>query len=168
MPHGCHIYAKASDMEKVTMFAYTQSDNELPHWKCVLRCCYKCSSVNIPDQETNGQYSNTRPTISFHTYHLIERCTTHGNITLNYRNICCMCRQDSASDKSTKIYTRNELVMMETKISNFHTNFYVPVIQKLAFHLPHVQILDTNHCGDSRRTEFKRQKSFQYVLCCRD
>ena len=36
MPYGPHIYAKASDMEKATMCAYFQSDNEMPHWKYVL------------------------------------------------------------------------------------------------------------------------------------
>ena len=37
MPHGCHIYARASDMEKATMCTYPQSDHSLPHWNCVLR-----------------------------------------------------------------------------------------------------------------------------------
>ena len=58
--------------------------------------------------------------------------------------------------------------MMETTISNFHTSFFIPEIQKLAFHITHVQILGTNQCGDSRQTEFKLRKSFQDVLCCRD
>ena len=31
MPHGRHIYAKASDMENDTMCKYPQSDNALPH-----------------------------------------------------------------------------------------------------------------------------------------
>ena len=44
-----------------------------------------------------------------------------------------MCEQDSLPDKSTKIYTRKELVMMETSISDFHTSFYIPAIHKLAF-----------------------------------
>ena len=26
------------------------SDYKLPHWKCVLRCCYDCLCINIPDQ----------------------------------------------------------------------------------------------------------------------
>ena len=30
MPHGLHIYAKASDMEKVTVCEYPQSDHALP------------------------------------------------------------------------------------------------------------------------------------------
>ena len=58
--------------------------------------------------------------------------------------------------------------MMETKNSYFHTSFYIPVIQKLAFRLPYVHILGTNHCGEMRRTAFKRRELFQYVLCLRD
>ena len=49
--------------------------------------------------------------------------------------------------------------MMETTISNFHTSFFfIPEIHMLAFHIPHVQILGTNHCGESHRTVFKRRK----------
>ena len=58
--------------------------------------------------------------------------------------------------------------MMEKKISNFHSSFYIPAIQKLSFHLPHVRILGTNHCGEIRRTAFKRCELFQDVLCCCD
>ena len=66
------------------------------------------------------------------------------------------------------IYTRKELVMTEKKISNFHTSFYIPKIQKLVFHIPHVQILGTNHCDKSCWTAFKLRESFQDALCCRD
>ena len=38
------------------MCAYPQSDYALPHWKCVMRCCAKCPSVNLPDQETDDKY----------------------------------------------------------------------------------------------------------------
>ena len=58
--------------------------------------------------------------------------------------------------------------MTETTISNFHTSFYITEIQKLAFYIPHVQILGTNNCGDSHQNAFKRRKSFQDVLCLRD
>ena len=57
---------------------------------------------------------------------------------------------------------------METTISNFRTSFYIPAIKKLAFDITHVQIMGTNHCGDSRRAAFKRRKPFQDVLCPRD
>ena len=79
-----------------------------------------------------------------------------------------MCKQESSPDKSTKIYTIKELVMMETTISDVHICFYIPAIQKLEFHLPHVIILGTNHCGELQRIAFKKSELFQYVLCCRD
>ena len=53
MPHGRHICARAYDTAKETMYAYSQSDHTLPHWKCVLRCCAKFTCVNPPDQETD-------------------------------------------------------------------------------------------------------------------
>ena len=58
--------------------------------------------------------------------------------------------------------------MMETTISDFRTSFYIPIIQKLDFHLPHVRILGTHHCGEMRRTAFKRRELFQDVMCRRD
>ena len=79
-----------------------------------------------------------------------------------------MCKQESSPYTSTKIYTRKELVMMETTISDFHTSLYIPAIHKLAFHLPHVRILGTNKCGELQRTAFKRRELFQDVLCRRD
>ena len=59
-------------------------------------------------------------------------------------------------------------MMKETTISDFHTSFYIPSIQKLAFHLPYVRILGTNKCGKMRRTAFKRRELFQDVPCRRD
>ena len=58
--------------------------------------------------------------------------------------------------------------MMETKIYEFHIRCYIPAIQMLAFQLPHVRILGTNHCGEMRRTAFKRRELFQYFICRRD
>ena len=69
-------------MAKSRMCAYTQSDHALPHWKYVLKCCVKCPSVNIPDQETDYQYPDTSPSIRFQIYHLIVCCTTHGRLPL--------------------------------------------------------------------------------------
>ena len=58
--------------------------------------------------------------------------------------------------------------MMETTIYYFHTIFYIPAIQKLDFHLRHVCILDTNHCGEMLRTAFKQRELFQDVICRHD
>ena len=150
------------------MCAYPQYDHALPHWKCVLRCCDDCTCINLPNKETGNQYSDTTSSIIFHIYHIIGRCTAHGIITLKNKKICYMYKQESSSDGPTKIYTRKEIVMVETTIYDFHTSFYIPAIQKLAFHLPHVRILGTNRCDEMRRTAFKRRELSQNVLCRRD
>ena len=91
MPHERHIHAKTYDMEKATMCACSQSDNALPHWKGVLRCCAKYQSINITEQETDDKYSETITSIGFHIYHLIPRCTKHGRLLLTEKRSCRKC-----------------------------------------------------------------------------
>ena len=83
MPHRRHIYAKAYDTTKATICDNSQSNNTLPHWKCVLRCCAQCPSINIPDQESDDNHPNPSTSICFHIYHLIARCTKHGRLLLS-------------------------------------------------------------------------------------
>ena len=51
MPHGRYIYAAADGIDMATMCAYTQSQHELPHWKCVLRCCSNFPCTDLPYHE---------------------------------------------------------------------------------------------------------------------
>ena len=128
----------------------------LIHISSVLKWYAKFPGINLPEQETDDQYPDTSTSINFHIYHIIACCTKHGRLPLKDRKICCKCQQDFDSGKLTEIYTRKELVIMEITISNFHTSFYIPEIKKLEFHIPHIQILGTNQCGDSHQTAFKR------------
>ena len=93
LPHGRHIYAKASDIENATMSTYPQSDHALPHWKCVLQCCSDCPCINIPDQEATKKHEETTLSIRFNIYHIIGRCTAHGRIPLKDKKICYVCKQ---------------------------------------------------------------------------
>ena len=63
MTHRRHIYARSFDMATVTIHAYPHSDHALPNWNFVLRWCAKCACVNLPDQETDDQHSDTSPSI---------------------------------------------------------------------------------------------------------
>ena len=65
MPHGRRIHAKASDVENATMCTYPNSDNALPHWKFVLRCCADCPCVNLPNQETTKNMKKQHPQLGF-------------------------------------------------------------------------------------------------------
>ena len=167
MPHGRHIYDKSSYMAQDTMCTYPQSDHAFLQCKFVLRCCDDCPCITLTDQETYNHYSDTTPPIRFNTYHIIASCTAHGRTTSKDKNICCKCKQESSTDKSTKIYTRKEIVMMQTTMYYFNTGEYIPSIKRLDFHLPLVRILGTNHCGALQCTAFKCCKLFQDVLCRR-
>ena len=85
MPHGSHIYAKEFDMEKATICAYPHSDHALRHRKCGLQCCFKCPSINLPDQETDDQYSNTSSSVSFHIFHLIAHFYNTWQDSVNWQ-----------------------------------------------------------------------------------
>ena len=85
------------------MCAYSQSYHSLTHWKYVLRCSYKCTSINIPNQEIDNQYPDTIPSIIFHIYYLIASCTKDVRLSLNDKKSCCKCQQDTASGKPKNI-----------------------------------------------------------------
>ena len=67
-----------------------------------------------------------------------------------------------------KLYTRKELAIMETSIDDLHTSFYILAIQKIAFHLPHICIIGTNHCVNTCHEAFKHRSTNQDVFCCCD
>ena len=122
--HSCHmgiIFSKKYMIWKSKKCVHTHSQIMCDHTGNVY-CDFfsKCPSINLPDQETDDQYPGTIPSISFHIYHLIARCKKHGRLPLTDKKICCMFKHDTASGKSTNIYTRKYLVMMETTISNFY------------------------------------------------
>ena len=58
--------------------------------------------------------------------------------------------------------------MMESSIVKSHQDFYIPTIQKPAFHLPYVNILGTRHCGNTCPEDFKGCTEYQDVLCHQD
>ena len=89
----------------------------------------------------------------------------HGRRPLDENKCCRLCFQDRATVTTEKLYTRKELVMMETYIADLHTSLYKPGIQNLAFHLPHVRIISTNYCVNTRCESFKHCRAKQDVFC---
>ena len=67
-----------------------------------MRCCAKFPSINLPDQEIDDQYTDTRTSIHFQIYHIIECCSTHGKLPLTDNKMCRECKQDSVSEQYTK------------------------------------------------------------------
>ena len=67
-----------------------------------------------------------------------------------------------------KKYIRKELVIMDSSILDFHRDFYIPAIHKLEFHLTHVRVIGTHHCGITLREEFNCRSDLQDMLCRHD
>ena len=100
MPHLCYIYSKAFDMAKAKMCAYPQYDHALPHCKCTLRYCADFPCINLPDQEKYNHYSDRTPSIRFHIYHILARCTDYVKIPMEDKKICHMCKQESSPENN--------------------------------------------------------------------
>ena len=82
----------------------------------------------------------------------------------NKKKQCRLCEDSTYEIVTETNYTRKELVMMESSIVEFHQDIYIPAIQKLAFHLPHVRIIGAHHCVNTRQEALKRHSDFQDVL----
>ena len=76
-----------------------------------------------------------------------------------------MCSTVISTAVTEKVYTRKELVFLDTSIIEFHEKFYIPEIQKLKFHFTHVRILGTHHYGKELREEFNRRGELHNILC---
>ena len=50
---GCHPQKLAGGMAMDTICIFTIDPHDIPHWKCVLRCCAKYTDIVIPGEETN-------------------------------------------------------------------------------------------------------------------
>ena len=104
MSNGSHIYTKSYDMEKAKMCTYIKSDCAIPNWKFLLRCCAKFPCINITDQETNNQYSDTTLSIRFHIYQIIVLCTADGRLPLK-DNIYVKCVNKNLHQMNLEKYT---------------------------------------------------------------
>ena len=95
-------------------------EQQLPHWKCVMRCCAKCPRIDLTSLESDDQNLNFSPTICFHVHHIIARWTVHDRHPFNENRQCWFCESYTDSIVTAKLYTGKELVMMETSVLVFH------------------------------------------------
>ena len=58
--------------------------------------------------------------------------------------------------------------MFDENIITFHEKYYKDAIDKLAYHLPHVKILGTNHVGLRRRNALLLRRDKKDIKSRRD
>jgi hypothetical protein len=156
LPNGLNWHSKPKDALKEVQCP-ALPDTGHPKWGCVLGRCQECPTYCIPLEER--KYSeNDEANIKFHHYVNFTRCTKHGLLTRGAKN-CEQCdnqEENMPNKKKGKVSTRKQLTLLERPIGVFLRDFYLPSIEKLAYHLPHVIILSKNHCGAMRWLIFEK------------
>ena len=138
-------------MANSTMCTYPQSKHALPYWKCILWCCADCPCINIPDQEITKKHDETKPTIRFNIYHIIEHCAIHGRISLKDKNICSMCKQESSPDKSKKYTPEKNLLwwrqqyLIFIQVSTYPPCINWPFIYHMCAYLVQITVVNAMH-----------------------
>ena len=123
MSHDQHIYQTVYGMVVAIMCSYPPSQHAFSPWKYVLCCCAKCPRIDLPSQESDKHHSNSCPTIGFHVYYVIACCTVHGICPLDENKFVSFFSVPS-SVTNAKLYTRKELVLMETSLAEFQKNLH--------------------------------------------
>ena len=104
---------------------------------------------------------------TFYIYHLIALYTFHGILPIHYFSFFLVFAWYWFCATWKTIHNKRGCNVGSTYCWFSHT-FYISVIKKVLFHLPHIQILGTHPCGNIRREAFKHRRAFKYVLCCCD
>ena len=89
----------------------------------------------------------------------------NGRLPFNENKQFQLCETSRDEIVTENLYTKKELVIMESSIVEFHQDLYIPAVHKLAFHLTYVCIIGTHHCGNTRWEAFKCHSTLQDGLC---
>ena len=105
--------------------------------------------------------------MSYNTFD-IYKMVSHCKVTrwLPPDGKCMLCSATPQTEPKAKIYTRKELVMMETSIYDFHTILYIPSIKNISFNVPHVCTIATHQYENTAPKKLNFCGYFHDVLCC--
>jgi len=127
-----------------------------PHWRCVLGRCDKCPQYVIPGEEQAVGLG--APTIMFRVYLEVTSCTAHGPAEVRGKTECLLCKKEASENpnawaerkKKPHLSTRKHSNLLKRSIGEFHKDYHIPFLKKLAYHLPYVRMLGRKHCGNER------------------
>ena len=91
---------------------------------------------------------------SHHGILIHEKITTYLDAKVISKNTCFLCEQLIQSKTPELIrrilYDRVKLFSVQCKIGDFHKDFYIQQIEKLAYHRIYYKILGKRHVADAR------------------
>ena len=167
MPHGPHIYSKASNMAKATMCAYPYSDN---HFHTGNFYCDGVLTAHV------SIFLNKKYIFSIHTQHLQLGFTFITSLRILLIMVELYWKTIKYITCETRIFIRQIYKNIHQKIicydgdNNFWFSYQFLYTRHPKFGLSPTTCAHnwTNHCGEMRRTSFQSCELFQSVLCRRD
>ena len=103
-------------MSMVKMCTCISAYHYLPHWKCVLRCCYKFHSMVISSQEENKDPTKMCPKIPFHVYRNTSHCKLYGICPYKELTTRSTCYTMLGAASTAKVYKHKDIVLLDTPI----------------------------------------------------
>jgi len=139
---------KPSQAIKLLMCSPLETSDNHHKWRCVLRRCNNCPQYEVNEHE-NG-VDNNAPTINFNFYMSYHKCSLHRLLPIGTTS-CNKCNLLPQGAKLGKVSCTKKLEVLTKPIGIFMQNYYLPMLEKCAYHLPHVVILSGKFCGAMRR-----------------
>ena len=156
MPYRCHIY-----QNHLTCLWQKCINIHIPNinFHTGNSCCIVVYNFHVLISQFRNQISITQKHVLQYVFQFIIWSHTArfmSGVQQTEKNIFIV----TSPVHNTKFHTRKYLVVMETYISDFHISFYIPEIQKMASHLPHVCILGDIQFDNTCHEAFKRRAYF--------
>ena len=162
-----YIHPCCEDAADYVLCTPTNDECQLTNWKCVLRKCTACTSIDLPGVETDS--SNQAPMLTFNKYTTQFTCSHHGilirkKITTYFdargksKKTCFLCEKliqtKTPNFTRGRLYERVKLFSIQRKIGDLHKDFYIKKIEKPAYHHSYYKILGKHHVADVRYKQF--------------
>ena len=148
---GKHIHPHPKDALQLIQCPPIEGFN-IPHMQCILRRCPKCPKFRLLDEEK--KITDRDPKISFHFFQKIAKCSIHG-IIRDGSDFCPYCKEESCKTRIGSFSNRKQMVLLARSFSEFIKDYYLPTLEKYAYHRPHFILLGKNESGALRRAALK-------------
>ena len=102
-PNNKHVHTDASDVAMSTMCTFPIDGIDIPQWKCVLKCCFACPSILVPNEELKRDEVDTH-SIPFHVYKNIHHCSIHKQRCITDEKLCSLCNDEPNETKRGKVH----------------------------------------------------------------
>ena len=167
LPDGELVNPCAKYSAFASMCDFPEKKSNFPKWSSVLNCCSECTGVFVLDTEISCEDDANVTFIQFYHYKNISSFYFQKQLLPGHGKTYPSCTNIENSENG-KVSTRKSIVLKSCSILDLHSEYYIPAIEKLAVHLPHVYILGVNNFSSKRNDIFVSKHNIFDHKCTRD